>query len=245
MNQFEITTAQNATIRLHIANMGDRIIAALIDLFILFGYLALLTYLENLFNYDLNFASGRNLFFWLSFILMIPMVFYSLLTEFLLNGQSPGKWLRKIRVVRMDGESLTLGNCAIRWIFRLIDFWLDSGSVGVVAAAFSRTHQRLGDMVAGTIVVSTRGEERFDLALYAQPAADGAFTFPQVERLRLADVEAVHQVLKLYYEQDYFELVLPAAARLKEAMEVMPQMDDIRFLKSVLRDYSALHSIQF
>jgi uncharacterized RDD family membrane protein YckC len=243
MNQYQITTAQNVTIKLTIANMGDRVLAGLIDLLILGGYLALLSYIQ--YKLDIHILRAYDYTFWAMFSFTLPIYFYSLLFEYFWNGQTPGKRLRKIKVVRMDGESLTLGNCIIRWLFRLVDRWLDTGSVGIVAATFSKTHQRIGDMVAGTIVISTRDQADTDISRYADHNATGAIHFPQVESLRLRDMELVNEALTLYYEQDKFDYVLQASAQLKRALDVTPEIDDLTFVKRVVTDYNQLHKVPF
>ena len=244
MNQYEITTAQNATIRFQIANMGDRIVAAIFDLFILFGYLLLVFFIyiktkENFGIYD----NTQVAFIYFAFTL--PVYFYSLLFEYFMNGQTPGKRLRRIKVARLDGKSLTLGNCIIRWLFRLVDIWLDTGAVAIVTATFSRTHQRLGDMVAGTIVISTRAIANINLSQYADPDSSYGIKFPEVEKLKLKDVEAIHEALALYYEKDEFDYVLLASAQLKKALDVIPEMDDLTFVKRVLGDYDVVHKTPF
>jgi uncharacterized RDD family membrane protein YckC len=229
MNQYQITTAQNVTIRLTIANMGDRILAGMIDILILGGYLFLVSYL-------FSKIEGR-----IYLGITLPVYFYSLMFEYFMNGQTPGKRLRKIKVVRMDGESLTLGNCIIRWLFRLVDVWFDSGSVAIVTATFSRLHQRMGDMIAGTLVISTRPDASLDLSVYADHYSD-AVCFPQVEQLKLSDIEIVNESLKLYYERDKFEYILLVSAQLKRVLEVMPEMDDLTFVKTIVTDYNLLHT---
>ena len=243
MNQYEITTAQNVTIKLTIANMGDRILAGLIDLCILIGYLALWAFIISKVEKVVR-TEGLSYIFWIELSFTLPVYFYSLLFEFFWNGQTPGKRLRKIKVVRLDGESLTLGNCLIRWLFRIVDIWLFNwGSVGIVTATFSKTHQRLGDMLAGTIVISTRTQTNIDLSTYADPNATGTIHFPQVEKLKLKDMEVVNESLALYYEQDIFDYVLLVSAQLKTALDVTPEIDDLTFLKRIVTDYNQLHKV--
>jgi len=242
MNQYEIRTAQNVTITLTIANMGDRILAALIDIFILIGYMLLSSYIYVKIEGDL--PSGYYSYsFWVYLALYLPVCFYSLGFEYFMNGQTPGKRLRKIKVVRMDGESLSIGNCIIRWLFKLIDIWFDTGSVAIVTATFSKLHQRLGDMLAGTIVISIRESHDADIAYYADHDESGIVQFPQVERLKVSDIEIVNEALKLYFERDKFEYILLASAQLKRALEITPEMDDFSFVKRIVTDYNLLHKV--
>jgi uncharacterized RDD family membrane protein YckC len=229
------------TIRLTIANMGDRILACMIDLCIMLGYVLLVSYVFIKVEGDIPSFGARSVLFWTYFALNMPVYFYSLFFEYLMNGQTPGKRFRKIKVVRMDGDALTLGNCIIRWLFRLVDIWFDSGSVAIVTATFSKIHQRVGDMVAGTIVISTRSD--INLSIYADQDMSGVVQFPQVERLRLSDIEVVNEALKLYYERDKFEYILLVSAQLKRALDVMPEMDDLTFVKRIVTDYNLMHKV--
>lgn len=239
MNQYQITTAQNVTIKLTIANMGDRILAGLIDICIMTGYLLLWVFIIDQIE-KVHRSEGFSYLFWIEFSFTLPVYFYSLLFEYFWNGQTPGKRLRKIKVVRMDGESLTLGNCIIRWLFRLIDIWFDWGSVGIVTATFSKIHQRIGDMVAGTILISTRNKSNIDLSAYSDHNAH-TIHFPQVESLKLKDMEVVNEALALYYEQDKFDYILLVSAQLKRALDVTPEIDDLTFVKRIVTDYNQLH----
>jgi uncharacterized RDD family membrane protein YckC len=236
MNQYEISTAQNVTLKLTIANMGDRILAAMIDLGILSGYLSLIWYVESTVR-----ITTYSLEFWIEMFFLLPACLYSLAFEFFMDGQTPGKRIRKVKVVRMDGESLTFGNCIIRWLFRLVDIWFDSGSVAIVAATFSKSHQRLGDMVAGTILINTRPQTELHLSKYADLSSTDAVCFPQVERLQFKDMEVVSEALGLYYELDNFDYVQQVAKKLKALLEIVPEMDDLSFVKRVLTDYNILH----
>jgi len=81
------------------------------------------------------------------------------------NGQSPGKRLMRIRVVRSDGSPVTLYASATRNLLRLIDFVPACYPVGAAVMLFDSKHRRLGDLLAGTLLVR---DERVDLSKYAQ-----------------------------------------------------------------------------
>src|SRR5688500_2513888 len=79
---------------------------------------------------------------------------YYVLFEGLMDGQTPGKRLHRIRVVREGGYSVTFGASAVRNLVRVIDmqplfFYL----VGMISVLATKRGRRLGDLVAGTIVV--------------------------------------------------------------------------------------------
>ena len=77
--------------------------------------------------------------------------------EGLRDGQTVGKKAVGIRVVREGGYSVTFGASAARNILRLIDFQpFGLPAVGLISMMFSKAGRRIGDMVAGTIVVRER-----------------------------------------------------------------------------------------
>jgi uncharacterized membrane protein SpoIIM required for sporulation/uncharacterized RDD family membrane protein YckC len=79
---------------------------------------------------------------------------YYVLFEGLADGQTPGKRLLRLRVVRDGGYSVTFGASAVRNLIRVIDMQpLVCYGVGIVSVMFSKSGKRLGDIVAGTIVV--------------------------------------------------------------------------------------------
>src|SRR3954469_23078018 len=79
---------------------------------------------------------------------------YYVLFEGLADGQTPGKRLLRLRVVRDGGYSVTFGASAVRNLVRLLDaqpgiFYF----VGIVSAVVTKSGKRVGDLIAGTVVV--------------------------------------------------------------------------------------------
>jgi uncharacterized RDD family membrane protein YckC len=104
---------------------------------------------------------------------------YFVLFEWAWAGQTPGKrWLR-LRVIREDGRPVTFWEAAARNIVRIFDmmpwFIIPFYSVGLVSVFVSNRDQRLGDLVAGTVVVREREAQAptFD-QVFAAPTSDAA-----------------------------------------------------------------------
>lgn len=89
-------------------------------------------------------------------ILLVIIFFflYHISFEIFLNGQSPGKKIVKIQVVSLDGNPANLQQLLIRWSFRLLDIGFTLGSLGALAIISSPLKQKLGDSLAGTIVIN-------------------------------------------------------------------------------------------
>src|SRR5690606_22996770 len=136
-------TNQNIEIKLEPAGLGDRIIAFLIDLLIIFFYGMLAAIIVS------------NFVFYSSVILFVPILFYFLLFEIFTNGQSPGKKVREIKVVKLNGGSPTIFNYLLRWVLWPIDFFI-YGSVAIFCIIVTKNGQRLGDFAAGTTVIKQR-----------------------------------------------------------------------------------------
>jgi uncharacterized RDD family membrane protein YckC len=78
---------------------------------------------------------------------------YFILFEWLWNGQTPGKRLLHVRVIRQGGYALRFFDTLLRNLLRVIDFLPLFYGVGLVGMLLTRDSQRLGDLVAGTLVV--------------------------------------------------------------------------------------------
>ena len=81
---------------------------------------------------------------------------YFALFEAFGNGRTPGKRVAKIRVIHQSGRGISFIESLARNLVRFVDYLPGFYAVGVVAIFVSRRHQRLGDMVAGTLVVRDR-----------------------------------------------------------------------------------------
>jgi uncharacterized RDD family membrane protein YckC len=78
---------------------------------------------------------------------------YFFFFELWMNGRTPGKKSLKIRVVRLEGGPITFDSIAVRNLLRAVDF-LGLYSVAGIAMFLTKKSQRLGDLAAGTVVIS-------------------------------------------------------------------------------------------
>jgi uncharacterized RDD family membrane protein YckC len=122
------------------------------------------------------------------------------LFEYVLRGQTPGKRSVSIRVVKVDGFSLDAGSVLLRNVFRVVDhiplLW--------VVPFVAEKSQRLGDMVAGTVVIVDKPAQmsRLRSQLMERPAEHTQFHFDAatLRRARPEDIEAAEQILERYGE---------------------------------------------
>ncbi|GIV94214.1 MAG: hypothetical protein KatS3mg056_2923 [Chloroflexus sp.] len=78
---------------------------------------------------------------------------YFVFFEWIWNGQTPGKRLLRLRVLREGGRPVDIGAIVVRNLMRAIDFLPLLYGIGLVTMFVDRYHRRLGDLTAGTVVV--------------------------------------------------------------------------------------------
>ncbi len=150
MDNFQIETAQNIGIQQKVAPIGDRVLAFLLDMLILIVY----TIISTISLASLNVGKGETYMIYV--VIGLPIFLYYLLWETFYNGQTPGKHVMKIRVVQLDGSRPKFSQYLIRWLLRLIDITLGSGSIAVVTILMNGKGQRIGDLAAKTTVISEK-----------------------------------------------------------------------------------------
>jgi len=156
----EVETPEHVTLDLEIAGVGSRVLAALIDGTIVTAIMVagvLLAAVLGSFGLLPSSAVGRA---WAA-ALTVGLGFalgngYFILFEGLRGGQTPGKRMVGIRVVRDTGHPVTLGAAAARNLLRVADFLPPPYLAGLALIAFHPRGKRLGDLVAGTVVVRDR-----------------------------------------------------------------------------------------
>jgi uncharacterized membrane protein SpoIIM required for sporulation/uncharacterized RDD family membrane protein YckC len=146
----EIETPEHVVLDYEIAGLGSRALAALLDTAILLGVgLASLLFLDWL-------DVGRWGFVALAFVSFLSYWGYYTFFEGLRNGQTPGKRRLGIRVVRDTGHPVTFAAAAARNLLRAADILPPPYLLGMLFVAIHPRAKRLGDIVAGTVVVRDR-----------------------------------------------------------------------------------------
>ena len=155
----DVETPELVVLSYSVAGIGSRVLAAVTDLLICIAALAaVLTALVMIRSPVIPGGSGSLGAAWAvaGLLLMQFVVFwgYYVLFEGLMDGQTPGKRLHRLRVVREEGYSVTFADSAVRNLVRVIDMQpVVLYLVGIGSILATRNGRRLGDLVAGTIVV--------------------------------------------------------------------------------------------
>jgi uncharacterized RDD family membrane protein YckC len=159
-----IETPEKIQFSYHIAEIGTRIAACVIDeiiqgmlivLFILPLLLGRQFFLKHFFD---NITHLTAAFLMIMFFLI--RWFYYVLFEIIMEGQSPGKKLMRIRVIRFNGDALDIETIILRNFIRIVDNFPIVPLVGGFVALIDSYNRRLGDLVANTLVVN---EIHYDL----------------------------------------------------------------------------------
>ncbi len=158
-DQLNIETPELVAIEMPLAGIGSRFIAILVDYliwgfaFLVLGLMAAIIFpaLSFFGGVSANWAIG--IFFLIVFLLQWG---YFALFEAFGNGRTPGKRVARIRVIHQSGRGINFVESLARNLVRFVDYLPGFYAVGIVAIFLSRRNQRLGDMVAGTLVVRDR-----------------------------------------------------------------------------------------
>jgi uncharacterized RDD family membrane protein YckC len=234
MQTIKIQTSQNIEVEYQLAGIGDRIVAYLVDIAIYIAYYFIL-YLA---NNTLGFLQDR----YIVFAVNLPPIFYSLLSETFMNGQTVGKKAKGIQVISLDGGQATFGQYLIRWLFSLIDIFFSSGVIAVVMVSLSEKNQRLGDKLAGTTVVRTHMKTSIRDTIFEETADIYQPLYANVTILSERDIALVKEVLNRNVKMPNYALVIKTADKIKSVLEIQGNHEPEDFLRTVIKDYNHITS---
>ena len=158
-DQLNIDTPELVAIELPLAGLGSRFIAILVD-YLIWGVVFLVVgLLAAVIVPALHLFGGVSPYWAIGIVVLIVFLMqwgYFAVFEAFGNGRTPGKRVARIRVIHQSGRGINFVEALARNLVRFVDYLPSFYAVGVVAIFLSRRNQRLGDMVAGTLVVRDR-----------------------------------------------------------------------------------------
>jgi uncharacterized RDD family membrane protein YckC len=150
----EVVTGDAVVLDVPIAQLPMRAVGALIDIaVIVIGYLvALMLWAATLTQFDEAVTAAIMVIFTVLVFVGYPLVF-----ETATRGRSVGKMVMGLRVVSDDGGPERFRQALFRALASVVEIWMLLGSPAVICSMLSPKAKRVGDIFAGTVVISERG----------------------------------------------------------------------------------------
>jgi uncharacterized RDD family membrane protein YckC len=176
-----IETPERVPLHFALASIGNRFIACAIDhtiqivtLVVLIIVFAIISDYANLGSRLVN--APKWVIALLVIVVFLLMSGYFAIFEWLWHGQTPGKRWMKLRVIREDGRPISFFEAIVRNLLRDFDIMpFPFYSIGLISVFSTERDQRVGDLVAGTVVVREREAEAPAFAeVFASPVSDPA-----------------------------------------------------------------------
>ena len=234
MKLVEIPSSHNIVLQYQLASLSYRIFAWIIDFIIML----------------ISSSTLGALVGWssvLPYFVIIPIFFfYNLAFEMFWQGQTIGKRLLGIRVVTSDGEQMSLKALLLRWSFRFVDIGLSMGIVGILSVFSNSRNQRIGDILANTIVINTKYNSFFSLASFKKlESADHEILYPEVVDLyndeQMLNIKNVLQRLDGSPSPEVHDAANKLFQLICDQMAVVPHTKNKKvFLQYILKDYIIL-----
>lgn len=252
-DRYTIDTPENIEFAYEIAGIGSRFLAAIVDtLLIGIAEVVIVLLISLILASTERFAdtAGSLLLAAGTLLAFIVLWGYYIAFELLWNGQSPGKRLIGLRVVREGGRPVTFVGSAIRNLIRIADFLPAFYGIGVVVMFIDRRARRLGDLAGGTLVVKERQgvtlESLVRGSVPAPPPNAGPLpepTMPGIELVNEQDYTLIQEFLRRRGElgrDARLRLGAQLAGGLKSRMGLPLGGDAESFLQAVAGDYQLL-----
>lgn len=244
MQTIDLSTAQNVDVEYELASLQQRFVALLLDILVTIVTSMIIIFLLRA-AFRGMFSTGMSSVF-LSAIPLFLFIFYEFGAETFNNGQSVGKKVMNIQVVRIDGEPITMGDSLLRALFYLFDLLFSGGIVGALSIASSPNRQRLGDFAAGTTVIRLTSTVLFSLKdiLSIDSIDEYEPQYPEVRQFSEQDMLFLKNVITRVRQngnQAHQDVVNALAEKVAVKLDLptVPS-NKIEFFKTLIRDYIVL-----
>lgn len=225
----KLDTGFNIEVEFPISPFHRRLFAWLIDAVIVIAYL----WITDLIISEMTYSWPA----WLIVLYLLPYFFYHLVMEITLNGQSVGKKAMNIKVITLEGGQPSLSQYIIRWMFRLFDFGLFF-IPAFFSVILSNKSQRVGDIVAGTIVIDTNPRTSWEDTIFTELEMNYKPRYRQVMQLSDKDINTLKSIIETVRKKSDYELAFNATERIKGRLNIQTDQDPYDFLQTLLKDYN-------
>lgn len=251
-----IETPERVPLHFALASIGNRFLACAFDHVL--QAIPLFFILKEIITEFLTAGASSASKWYLALLIILGFVIlagYFIIFEWRWNGQTPGKRWLKLRVIREDGRPITFWEAAIRNLLRIFDIQpFPFYSIGLISVFASPRDQRVGDMVAGTVVVREREAEAPTFSqVFDAPVLDPAlrrsfrpvpFT-AEVGSLTAREIEVVETFLRRRFDLPdqarawmAWRVALPILYKLRPAYDIATFTYE-GFLEELLHRYHA------
>jgi uncharacterized RDD family membrane protein YckC len=257
-----IETPERVPLHFALASIGNRFIACAIDhtiqIVLLFSLVIIFMIIEGFSDFGNRLTSAPK---WVIALLVIfvflLMSGYFALFEWIWRGQTPGKRWLKLRVIREDGRPIGFFEAMVRNLLRNFDIMPSPFySIGLISVFATEHDQRVGDLVAGTVVVREREAEAPEFAqVFASPVSDQALRrswkpvpfAADVNLLTETEIQVVESFLRRRWDlKDYPRQWMAWRVAMPILFKLRPQYDLATFtyegfLEELLHRYREKH----
>ncbi|AWH86757.1 RDD family protein [Flavobacterium album] len=241
MSELSITTTQNVNINFNTASAGDRMLAYLLDLVIWIAYyIVVYVVIFGITGFDvyLSELDGWSEMAVYTFF-FLPVMLYALVLESLMEGQTLGKRIMKIKVIKIDGYQAGFGDYLIRWLFRLIEVTPPFSVIGIICLMVTGKTQRLGDLAAGTAVISLKNDISINHTILKEINDTYIPVYPLVIKLSDNDVRIIKETYEASIRATDFEMI----NKLQNKVEAVTGIRSVSanataFIDTILNDYN-------
>ncbi len=246
-NQVTLSTPESVELEFTLAGIGNRALALIIDYLVLGTILCVILFTWGVLSTQLPQGFYNQLAPWIFAITLLGIFFiyvgYFVFFETFWQGQTVGKRFTKIRVIQDSGKPISILQATLRALLRPID---DAFSLGAIFIVLNPKEKRIGDLVAGTIVVQEehrRNGDEFVISEQAQAVANQLLEEANISSLLPDDFAVIREYLKRRKNMEpsaKLELSRKLGKQIKELinLETMPmQVGSDLFLESIYLAY--------
>ena len=241
----QITTTQNVNINFNAAEIGERILGWFLDSIIKSAYIGVVVWflfgLTELGQFLFDDVAGKDMWSMFAIIIIIgfPVIFYTLLMETFVNGQTIGKRIVKTQVVKIDGYQAGFTDYFIRWIMRIIDINLFMGIIGLATMGSSKNHQRFGGIASGTAVITKKNKINISHTILEDLQENYTPTYASVIKLSDNDVRIIKENYARVKNKNDQKTLLTIKNKIIQVIgEEAKGSSTIEFIETIIKDYN-------
>jgi len=166
-------------------------------------------------------------------------LFYALWQESLMEGQTIGKRIMKIKVIKIDGYQAGFGDYLIRWLLRIVEVTPPLSFIGVISMVSNSKNQRIGDMAAGTAVITLKNDININQTILKEVHSNYVPVYPLVIKLSDNDVRIIKETYETSIRTTDFAMIEKLQTKIENVTGIKSTSSNaMAFVDTVLHDYN-------